>query len=274
LILKNRGLVMIVMKYLFFWIVLLKLLVAATTLHHSGVNLGEPRVYTSFRGELKLELTLIRVGKRSDKQVLISFNVPGHELHRKSFIYAQECETMRCRKLSFKQKGGSRISLMGYDGYHSKFFKALLPGETQKIPLRYSQLLSQEKSSESLFENYLSRIYRDRSFVEIKALLASSVKAFNQSCHAKATMKNSHKMFQQNSHIKLLGMGKPMLDEITTICKDTLYREVFQNVKKVSFEFSKTYQTMLLTKGHELIIFLSPDLYNPSVTAKHALNLL
>ena len=69
-------------------------------------------------------------------------------------------------------------------------------------------------------------------------------------------------------------MGKPILEQMTLRCKDLMYKEVFSSIKKVSFEPLDHYESMVLTKANELIIYLSPDFYNPSITTKNAIDKL
>ena len=250
------------------------ILSAATTMHATGVKLGEPRVYQSYKAQQNVELTLIRLGQRSDKRVLIYFNVPGHELHKKSFVYKQQCETTACKKVFFKRLGGSSINMIMNDGYYAHNVVALLSGEKRKIPLYYDKAQSKNKSRATLFSNYLNSIFRDRFYTEIKGLLSMSIKRLNQECSSNATLKTNSKVFKDKQFIKLLGMGKPVLEQIADTCKDAMYKEIFSSIKKVTFEFSKQYRKMVLTKSNELVIYLSPDFYNPTVTTKYAIDKL
>ena len=245
---------------------------AAVTIQNSGITLGEPRVYHSHKSDTKVELSVVRLGVRSDKEVIISFNVPGHELHKKSFVYSEKCETTKCKKIFFTQKGGSMINLIANDGYWANTIKALLPGESRKIPLYYDEELSKRKSRTAIFNDYISDIYRDHTLTESTLLLEKSIQVFNKTCNGHATLKTNISFFKQKNLSNLLGMGKPMLTQIANTCKDPMYKEMLQMIQKISFEPSASYQKMILTKMNELIIYLSPDLHNPSVTAKYALD--
>ena len=250
---------------------------AAVKIQHDGTTLGKPRVYHSFKGDKEVELTLVRLGKRSDKTVLISFKAPGHEMHKKSFIYDEKCETTRCKKIFYTQKGGSRINLISNDGYyaygyHRQGFHALLSQEQKAIPLYYDKTISAKRSATNLFKNYQHLTFMDRTSSQVKSALKESLKALTQTCESTTTLDINSKAFKNKS--MLLGLAKPMLDQLTKTCRDKDYKEAIQMIQKIRIEPSSTFKQMTLTKMNHLIIYLSPDIYNPTVTAKHAIDKL
>lgn len=58
----------------------------------------------------------------------------------------------------------------------------------------------------------------------------------------------------------VLILYKYVLSSISTYYVN--YQEVFNILKKVTVEFSRVYNNMVLTKDNEWLIYLSSDLYN------------
>ncbi len=241
---------------------------AATKLRDNLTKLGKVHTYTSYYANKEVELNIMRLNERKEGLVLINFNIPGSQLHQKSFVYKEHCETTRCQKIFYKQAGGTSTHLISEDGYFGKSLYALLPDEKDKVYLVHNHKRSALMHSKSLYNNYLNTIYKDRSWPEIKTMIKNTQESFNTHCQASMRIDTNLDLFKQKRAVKLLGMGKPFLDTIAATCKDPLYQEIFSKISKVVFLPSDKPQKMELSKMRELIIYLWEDLHNPAIVAQ------
>jgi len=231
------------------------------------ISLGKARVYKSYQADENIELILVSLGEKKSELILVSYKIPGYQFDGKSYVYSKNCETTRCQKIFLTQLGGSSINLISEQGYFGNYYEVTLPDRNNKIALYYDQKSSANKSADAIFAKHLKSIYRFAELNTSKAKISEAHNKFKKSCQSKSKLEIKANEFQKNSQTSLVGMAAHYLDQLSLFCGDTMYKEVFSEIGEISIVPSVNHKEFTLSDSNKLTIYLSDDIYNPSVQA-------
>lgn len=235
------------------------------------IALGKAKVYASYQEDETTQVTMIRLGDKDSKLVLLKFNTPENELDGKSFVYYQNCETTRCKKIFFRRLGSGNTNLIS----SGRYYQLLLPSVKDKISLRYDKGLAEKQNSQAVFNQHLKSIYRFSELNESKAKVNEAHAEFNRSCKSRSKINLNTNEFQKSSQQTLIGMSAHYLNQLTGFCnEDKLYQDIFTKISKIKLMPSAKKKDLTLTKNMELTIYLSDDIYNPAEQGKEAIEKL